>query len=293
MDKTTKMKDEVVFSFENATARVSVVKGGALTSLHLAGREVIRDFSEEIPYELSYASAVLFPFANRIVDGRYTFDNRELYLKKNSINQSDAIHGLLYDKTFCVESLVTGTANTRLVLRYEQHTKLAGFPFAFEVRLTYTLFSDRLVLAVEVMNTDEVSFPFSIGWHPYFTSDNRALSILEIDADKEVVHDDNMVPIAIAENSLPKRILISEQRFDHCFVMNAPEVKYTTPSHTLEVSSSYPNSYFQVYTPEKSNNIAIEPVTAPANSFNNHIGLQTLAPDEVFHIQWQIRVKDE
>jgi len=59
----------------------------------------------------------------------------------------------------------------------------------------------------------------------------------------------------------------------------------------LEFHFSTDENYLQIYTPNDRKSIAIEPQTAPANSFNSKIGLQVLKPEETYNLNWKINFK--
>ena len=42
---------------------------------------------------------------------------------------------------------------------------------------------------------------------------------------------------------------------------------------------------------ELENQIALEPISGPSNSFNNKLGLQILEAKKTFHIQWNIKLE--
>ena len=58
---------------KDSYAKIHLSQGGSLQVLTLNGHELIKDLSP-MTYEETYASAILFPFANRIKDGRYEFE---------------------------------------------------------------------------------------------------------------------------------------------------------------------------------------------------------------------------
>lgn len=48
----------------------------------------------------------------------------------------------------------------------------------------------------------------------------------------------------------------------------------------------------QLYTPPHDNTIAIEPTTGVSDSFNNGVGLKTLAPNETYNIGWTLALNN-
>ena len=59
------------------TAKIILNQGASLQELTLNSVELIKDL-EPLKYQDTYASAILFPFANRIENGKYVFDGQNL-----------------------------------------------------------------------------------------------------------------------------------------------------------------------------------------------------------------------
>ena len=49
-------------------------------------------------------------------------------------------------------------------------------------------------------------------------------------------------------------------------------------------------NFLHLFTPDQPKVIAIEPMTGAANNFNNKIGLQTLEPNDVYKVEWDIAI---
>ncbi len=274
----------------NSKADISLSKGGSLIGLLLNGKEIINDFSKEEPYLRSYASAVLFPFANRIFKGQYIY-KKEKYTFDNSYD-SEAIHGLLFNKKFTEIKRVTTADNVSVKLLYISKEKVTGFPYDYSVELLYTLYKDKITLDVYVKNEDDKSFPFTIGWHPYFYTENRKDCLLRFDSKRIIIHNEEMIPIAMKDLDGEQNFLIGNQKRDNCYELRNGKASLITSNYSIDVKSSNNNNFLQVYTSEIENYIAIEPVTGIANSFNNKIGLKELSSQETFNIKWTIQLQN-
>ncbi|PHR72847.1 MAG: aldose 1-epimerase [Lutibacter sp.] len=276
-------------SDNSSYAKISLNLGGSLQALNLNQKSIIKD-NNTLSYNDSYASAILFPFTNRIQNGTYTFQNKEYVLDLNLKEENNALHGLVYNKEFTIvkEQEEANYASVTLEFNETQNTK--GFPFKYSILITYKLIFDAINIEVVVKNIDRKSFPFNIGWHPYFWSRNLHDSFLTIKSDKKIVFDKEMIPIKIENISAPKIIQIKNKTFDDCYILNNNSVSFKTPEYNILINSSSDENYLQVYTPSIKNNIAIEPKTGPANSFNNKLGLQVLNPNEIYNINWKIKL---
>ncbi|MFK5959110.1 MAG: aldose 1-epimerase [Lutibacter sp.] len=276
-------------SITESYAKILLNLGGSLQELILDDKQIIKNL-KPLSYDNSFSSAILFPFTCRIKNGNYLFNNNEYHLELNE-NNENALHGLVYNKKFKVVTQETTTDFASITLIYEETQKPKGFPFNFKLFLVYTLSHSSLNLEVKVINSDLTSFPFAIGWHPYFYSSDLFNSFLDFSSSKKLVFDDKMIPIKIDEISpINKKIQIKNTKFDDCYIINYKNLNFETPAYSINISSSSNENYFQLYTPNKINTIAIEPMTGPANSFNNKFGLKVLKPNKTYQLNWKIKL---
>lgn len=288
-------KDNTINSIEisnlknNTFAKLNLKLGGSLQVLTLNNNEIIKDL-HPLNYNESYASSILFPFANRVENGIYTFNERQYKLDLNS-KENNAIHGLVFNKYFELSEQQIEEDYAKITLKFDETNITKGYPFKYSIFLTYTFFTDSISLDVKVINTDKNQMPFNIGWHPYFYSKDLYNSILEIESDKILIFNKDMIPVKIEDNIFPEKISIKDYSFDDCFILNKNYVRFKTPYYKLRIESSAKENYLQLFTPEKENTIAIEPKTGPSNSFNNRLGLQTLNPNESYSVKWKITLE--
>ena len=113
-----------------------------------------------LDYQNINKSSLLFPFPGRIENGKYNYNQQSFQLEQNETNRSNAIHGLVFDKYFEVDSIETSEAAAKVVLSYTSDEKLAGFPFKFQLIITYLISNSGLQLNIDVKNLGEESFPF-------------------------------------------------------------------------------------------------------------------------------------
>jgi aldose 1-epimerase len=277
---------------QNSSAIIDLDSGGSLQKLSIHGTTIIAGF-KLLDYNTTYASAVLFPFANRVKDGKYTFKDKKYALDLNLKEENNALHGLIYNKKFEYKKEKITTNQATVTIGYEETEGVKGFPFKYAIFLTYTLSANTIELSVEVVNNDKVAFPYTIGWHPYFLSSDLYKSSISMESDKKIIFDKNMIPIEIKDIIIKEPIQIKNRLFDDCYILNKNWVKFNTPNYSLVIESSSEENYLQVFTPDKRNIIAIEPKTGPSNSFNNKLGLRTLNPKETYKINWKIKLQND
>ena len=73
---------EVQDSNNKLYGKIYLNKGASLQELTLNGHPIIQDLSP-LTYDTTYASSILFPFANRIKDGVYTFNGLDYQFDAN------------------------------------------------------------------------------------------------------------------------------------------------------------------------------------------------------------------
>lgn len=121
----------------------------------------------------SYGIPLMFPFPNRIRDGRFRFRGHPYAV-------DPARHGFVRDKawrveafgTCCGEAAITEgeSAFVRSSLRAADcgEAILGQFPFPFRLEVTYTLRGLALEMETVVINEGDRTLPWGFGIHPYF-----------------------------------------------------------------------------------------------------------------------------
>lgn len=274
---------------KSSSAIISMNEGGRLKELVLNNKTVIKEI-DSFKYSKSYASSVLFPFASRIENGRYTFNNKEYKLECNDSNKN-ALHGLVYNKTFKIVKVLENPNFSSVTIAYKENQKTKGFPFQYTIALTYTLYRDEITLLVTIKNIDNTSFPFTLGWHPYFITDNLSRSFLKFKSDQKIKFNENLITQKVIEEKIENEFKIENNQLDDCFILDTDTVEFITPNYQIKITTNQLENYLQLYTPKDLPLIAIEPMTGISNSFNNKIGLQTLEPNQSHSVSWSVRLK--
>ena len=124
----------------------------------------------------SYGIPILFPFPNRIRDGRFTFQGRTFEINPPR-------HGFVRDKAWRVDGQ-GADANTGAWLTASFDTEtyaeqiLAQFPFPFRLEVTYRLEAGVLTMETVAQNTGAADMPTGFGIHPYFRKPARGTLIV-------------------------------------------------------------------------------------------------------------------
>lgn len=122
---------------------------------------------------------ILFPFPNRIRDGRFTFpsstdgaEKKSYSLPLNDPSGKNAIHGFTVSRAWRVVD--QGTSGQCAWMTGEFHggsdapDVVTQWPADFRIRVTYRLFDRVLRVEADVDNPDSRPLPFGLGYHPYF-----------------------------------------------------------------------------------------------------------------------------
>lgn len=270
-------------------AKIHLNLGASLQELTLNGHTVIEDLSP-LSYSNTYASSILFPFANRIKDGVYTFEGNQYQFDVNETGNNNALHGLVFNKTFKIKEQNSTDTFATVTLIYVEKNESKGFPYTYTIHLKYTLTDSGLDLKVLITNTDLKAFPFTLGWHPYFSSSDLFNSTLNFDSDTQLEFDERCITTGTKTIENESVFEIKDKKLDDCFILNSNQIQFNTPKYTLQISASSKENFLQIYTPPKANFIAIEPTTGVSDSFNNNMGLQILEPDESHLVNWTLKL---
>ncbi len=273
--------------------------GARISRMRLAAKEEAIDVlvgdtdAKALQINKGYKSAILFPFPNRIKDGKYSFENEAYDIPQNRAKEQNAIHGLVYNRAFEVTDQQANEKGAAITMAFESKGCLHGYPFPFILTLTYELNEQGFSCELKVKNTGRTKMPFAFGWHPYFTlgidTDDCYLQIpaqeyIELDAQQKVPTG-NRLPMT----DFAQRKKIGEQSLDHCFpIFTKSRIARTflaAPSKGLQlevwqIMGNRQFNYVQVYTPADRKSVAIEPMTANVDCLNNQEGLITLLANE-------------
>ena len=271
--------------------KIHLNDGASLQELTLNSHAIIQDLSP-LTYDTTYASSILFPFANRVNNGAYRFNGNDFQLETNQKEEHNAMHGLVYNKKFTIVEKNTNDNSASITLEYIENNESIGFPFTYSIQLKYTFTKNNLSLNVSVKNTASKSLPFTLGWHPYFISDDLFKSVLNFDSSKKLLIGDRNITTDVEEVAPIKNFEIKDQKLDDCWILKSNKIKFNTPNYQLTIGSSSEHNFLQTYIPPRLNTIAIEPTTGVSDSFNNKIGLKILNANDTYSITWNLSINN-
>lgn len=272
---------------DDLVAFVDLINGGSLQYLELNGITLIEQ-KKEFAYSESFASALLFPFVNRLKNGIYSFKNKSYQFPINETG-GNAHHGVLFNKIFSLKDYFIKDNEAIIILNYESKQE-DGFPFAFNINLQYTFGFNYLNISLRVDNLSEDDFPYSLGWHPYFKSSDLSKSCIKFSKSHDIITDLDGVALHCSKANQDVEINPSQKHLDNCFQLKNGEVEFNTPQYKMSISTNRSPAFIHLYTPKIKDLFAIELTSGISNSFNHGIGLSFLDKGSSTNMTWKIKI---
>ncbi len=258
-----------------------------VTEIRFSGTNILDGY--ETPEELHAGKwgkcAILFPFPNRLRDGRYTWHGRDYSFPINNASTNNAIHGFVRHEFFQVERIELTRERASITSRFVADGHNPAYPFAFTLDVTFAMtLRGEFTAIFTVTNQHTESIPVGLGWHPYFRLTPRADDHrLLLPACERIEIDERMIPTGkrFPYSDFRDERLVGETQLDTCFAAlpNESIVRaiLSAQSHALTIEApreQFP--FFQVFTPPDRTSIAIEPMTCNVDAFHNREGLVEL-----------------
>lgn len=246
-------------------------------------------------HHAAFKGSKLSPFPNRIKAGNYKFGGQEYQLPINEVAGNNNLHGFLHNRVFQVIERIERTDSCVLILSYQNLGIDQGYPFTYNLNVTYQFSQKVLTIETEIVNTDHQDIPIGDGWHPYFAFSNVNEVILQMDKAKRV--SSNFGNSLTDHHGFENQQIIGDTNLDDCFEINAEKFTLTLgdAKHGIDLkltqqSANEQYKYLQIYTPPTRKSIAIEPVTCAPNAFNTGEGLIVLSSGQAIKMKFEIEI---
>ncbi|MFC4233103.1 aldose 1-epimerase [Parasediminibacterium paludis] len=233
-----------------------------------------------------FKSSFLSPFTCRMNNGAFKHANTGYKIEKFFL-QPHAIHGVLFDAVYDIIDTNSHQNEASVTLEHTYWGTDKGYPFTFTVQHIWALKpNNELCVTTTVRHTNNTAIPYAQGWHPYFTlGGNVDNYTLQLDSHTMLEFDSSLLPTGknIVNNDYAMDASLNGVILDNCFELDAhinpPKcvLSHNGLSVTIVPDSSYP--YFQVYTPDHRQSIALENLSGAPDCFNNGIGLKLIEPN--------------
>jgi aldose 1-epimerase len=282
--------------------RVGVVSlGGGLRSYEVDGRELLDGFAPG-GQPTRGRGQVLVPWPNRIKDGSYEFDGKELQLALTEPEHGNAIHGLVREATW------NARPESDRVLMEHLLEPQPGYPFTLALGVEYSLSDSGLTVTTTARNVGAEPCPYGCGQHPYLTLGTPKIDALRLQVPGRVVisSDERGVPVSKepvegTEYDFRAGRVIGDTVLDNAFTDlerdadGRARVLLDDPDGgagvTLWVDHRY--VFLMVFSGDPypdlaRRSIAVEPMTCPPNAFRTHDSVIVLEPGESTSSTWGI-----
>ncbi|MBI1682096.1 aldose 1-epimerase [Caulobacter hibisci] len=268
-----------------ARARVELLPqvGGSIGRFVVDGRDVLRRAPEGTTDALDVGCFPLVPFCNRIPNGRFSFEGRDVVLAPNLAGHPHALHGQGWRAAWTV----TGLSDTRAVLTYDHAP--SDWPWAYRAEQIFVLSDEGLRVELSVTNTGTEVMPAGLGLHPYFAA--RPGETLTLDADGVWMVDADVLPTVrhdIAKDGPWMRdwaagaLAATDTLIDNCWTGFGGKAVLSAPGGASTVIEASDNCHWaHVYSPPGADFVCVEPTASRPDPFGEgETGIVALAPGE-------------
>ncbi|RMF02530.1 MAG: hypothetical protein D6772_03390 [Bacteroidetes bacterium] len=266
-------------------------RGGCLLSAVLQGTEILDGYQtpEELDFNRWGKSGVLYPFPNRLKDGRYEWKGKTYQFPINDPATNNALHGFGMERPLRITQVDLGSWEAFIEMEGSYDGSLAYYPWPFTFSLSYRLIApDQLWVELALRNESAETIPVGLGWHPYFQLDDTLTKQrLQLPFMEMIGIDDRMIPTGkrYPYTEFAEAKAIGPTVLDNCFALTADAVQATIYLYGHGRQLRYwqetgPGkfNFLQVFTPPYRHSIALEPMTCNVDAFNNGEGLCHLMP---------------
>lgn len=126
------------------------------------GAAVLEGFGpDEIPD--ACRNQVCYPWINRLAAGEWDFSGRRARVGANNLLTQTSNHGIVRWRPFAIDVVDDDHCRLSCLLH-----PTPEYPFLTRFSVDYTVGPDGLSVRSTVANLDDVTVPFSLGYHPYF-----------------------------------------------------------------------------------------------------------------------------
>lgn len=281
---------------DNYIARISR-EGGALTELKFGSRDLV----EPRISPQYFCGALLAPWPNRIRDGKYSWKGHDFQAPVNEIARNNNLHALVFDREW---SMVEQTQSS--VILSLSVKKSAAYPTDLDFFVTYSLLTEGLHWQINSKNVGKSSAPFGVSVHPYLIAGPGIMNdvcTLKMAASYFMDVDDiRLLPTGLksvegTDFDFRNGRIIGTQFIDHAFLMDEHNSRiefYNSRGTGVWISSDENAKWCQVHTADRDGGkgsrmqLAVEPMTCAADSFNSKEDVIELAPGETHSMYWKI-----
>lgn len=278
--------------------------GAGLRVLRFGERDLVMPYGRD-EVRPRYRGAVLAPWVNRVVDGRYELDGAAYQLDINEPERHHALHGLV-----CWTRWTLLDRRDDAVTLAHRLVPRPGYPFEVEVTAAYRLADDGLTCTVTGRNLASRRAPYGAAAHPYLLGASGSLDTWTLTLPAEQVLDvtpDRLVPTQLHEvgrtgYDFRTGRLLAGVTVDHAFTGLMPGDDGLVRASVSDergrgvqcVWDPEALPWVQVHTADLPDSaasrlgLALEPMPSPPDAFNSGVDLVVLEPGAEHTASWRI-----
>ncbi len=294
--------EKLTFHNANSGNRFSILPdfGGVVSELVFNGIPVLDGYSqpEELQEPKWKKSGILFPFPNRLKDGRYEWQGKSYQFPINDPHTGSALHGLSKEQAMQVEGIQVDENSASVTCIYTEKGESSAYPFPFTLSVTFRIEEPAsFTMEMRFRNDGDTAIPVGLGWHPYFQLSDQIDTVqLQLPLCEWIKFDKRKLPTGFQQPFLDFSVAapIGDIEMDNCLnVSNVVKKDKNSIFVTLQGErgtvrywqETGPDkfNFLQLFIPEHRKSLGVEPMTCMTDGFNSGDGLIVLAPQEVAH----------
>jgi len=238
-----------------------------------------------------YKNIILYPFPNRLKNGKYNFEGKKYQFPINDLNTKNALHGFEAKDFFEIVSIDCSEKSAEIHCRHQNKGDNPAYPFTFLLDVKMCLSEEnKFTIELILKNEGQQKIPVGLGWHPYFNCFGKSNdAYLEIPDCQFIEVDEFAIPTheQFEYSYFQKKKKIGNVVLDNAFELKNQKEKAVFNLFTKLGKLTYWQetghrkfNYVQIFTPSHRKSIAIEPMTCNIDAFNSKEGLITLEQEE-------------
>jgi aldose 1-epimerase len=295
------------YEIASGDQRATIVEvGGGIREYSVGSRPVLDPYPIDAMCDGAHG-APLIPWPNRLGDGRYRFEGRDLQVALTEPGTHNAIHGFLRWRLWQpVEHVADRVVmSTRLL-------PLTGYPFGLDVSIAYALTADGLVVTTTATNIGDDACPYASGHHPYLSAGGGLVDdcLLEFAAATRILTDEERQlpsgdePVRGTPFDFHESRRVGDLAIDFAFTdvdrdaQGRAWVRLTRPEgDRVEAWTDDAYPFLEIYSGDtlskerRRRALGVEPMTCAPNGFQSGRGLLRLEPGASTTSAWGARLR--
>lgn len=259
----------------DTNSRLEIVpeKGGIITNWTIQGQKILyldQERFKNLNLSVRGGIPILFPICGNLPDNIFYHQEKEYILKQ---------HGFARDLPWeVISQSIDDSANLVLSLKSNAET-LKVYPFEFEIKFSYKLEGNKLIIEQLYENKSQEKMPFSVGFHPYFSCNDKSQLKLEIPATEYRNKSGDKTYQFNGE------LDYSLEEIDIAFTkINDNKASFSDGKRNFKIDITFSDLFSTLvfWTLKDKDFICVEPWSSPRNSINTGEQLNYLSPQEIY-----------